>query len=94
MLTPDQMLSLQIPEQDAIDLLRRVRHQRSLREVDLREPDPVPDTATLGRIAATGRKSEGYVFDCRCGRGITTRMETGTCSACGRQFDVSAFRTT
>jgi hypothetical protein len=87
----ESMLSLSISEADAQELLRRIRHQRALREVDLREPDPELEEEIRGRIAATQRAESGFVFECICGRGITTQDKTGTCRGCGRDFDLSAW---
>lgn len=85
------MLSLTIDEQDAIELLRRVRLQRASREVSLREPDPEVTPFIHGRIAATERMESGFFFTCLCDRGIISQARTGECPGCGREFDLSAW---
>lgn len=80
------MESLDITEQDALELLRRVRDQRASRELSLRTPDPEITADIMGRVRATSQQ-EGFHFTCICNRGIVSKARTGNCPACGVAFD-------
>ena len=84
------MESLDITEQDALELLRRVRDQRASRELSLRTPDPEPSAEIMGRVRATSQQ-EGFHWECVCGRGVVSKTRTGNCPSCAAPYDFTLF---
>ena len=70
------------------DVAARVERQRTMREIDMREPDP----PVLGHIAEIQAEMAKPVstdhFACGCGCPIATRVRAGVCPSCGRPFDL------
>ena len=82
------MTTLEIDDEDVAVLLR-VRRQRELRELSLREIDPPIPPSVMGRVQATSQR-EAFHFSCVCDRQVVTRNRIGFCQ-CGREFDLSAW---
>ena len=78
------MLNAEMTEAEAFAVTQRVNDQRSIREVDLREPDP---PAPQFRYGMPG----GWYFQCFCGAQVQARTREGNCHSCGRGFDLTAW---